>query len=183
MSLSLPDRRRIGSRNWEGRRSRRHVVALDKFADSNAAFVGGQLGLLFDVLGTRRQLVVFDVRAKPAEVVALPQMVHPGFRIHSFSQLQEDMQVLGSEVEFVGRPAKIEATMYLSRGQKKTYCADFWSDGKHQRRSCFRSGHRHQRLGQDRRAFVPGRGTLLRLQGIRRSRTQEMLLRRAAAKG
>src|SRR5262249_8634678 len=80
-------------------------------ADCGTGIPRRRPGLLLELLGFAGEVGVLDLAAKPFRVVALAEVVHPGLVIDPVGDLEEQVEVLGAEVELALGAAEVEAAV------------------------------------------------------------------------
>jgi hypothetical protein len=71
----------------------------------------GKFSLIFNLANGIGESVILYGFGHPSRIMMLPEMVQPGGIIHSFTQLQEENQVLGAEIELSRDTPEAEASI------------------------------------------------------------------------
>src|SRR5687767_3313704 len=102
---SSAERVRAGSRRRQG------VELLDDTMHLRARFSGARLAQRLDAPGPLGQRIVLDAVLHPARVVAAAQVEIPGLVVYAVGHLQENDEVLRTQVQRAARTAEIEAAV------------------------------------------------------------------------
>src|SRR5262245_16119930 len=98
-----------GCRGGAAASCRPGVALLDRLADLRAALRGICVRLGFHRFGGVGEALVLDGVAEPAGVVPRMQVVQPGLVVDAVRHLQEELEIVRSEIEASLGPPEVEA--------------------------------------------------------------------------
>src|SRR5262249_54549566 len=104
-------RRRVGAGHRQDGAGGARVRALDDCPNFLAALRRRERLIALDRGGLVRQARGLVAFAKPLRVVAAAQVIEPGVIIDAVARLQEEDQVLATQVELLLGPAEVEAAL------------------------------------------------------------------------